>query len=63
MKLADAAAFSVLGLLDSADYPTVASDALGDGYDTPSLRVLAGEVDPIWSEIEPLFNSCLLNRA
>ncbi len=57
MKLA--AAFYVLGKLISADLPGIAENALSQGADTPSLRILAGEQNPIMAEVGPLFEKCL----
>lgn len=43
MELKNFANEYVLGNIDANDLPTIAIDALVAGYDTPSLRLLAGE--------------------
>ncbi len=49
----------VLGLVPSEALPRIAVDALEAGFDTPSLRRLAGELRPILSETGPLFEETL----
>jgi len=55
MNLSLAAAKMVLGQLSSRDLVDIAMKALQEGFDSPSLAVLAGETAPIWSEVSPLF--------
>ncbi len=43
----------VLGHITSDQVPGIAVAALLAGFDTPTLRVLAGESSPIMSEVEP----------
>ncbi len=45
----------VLGHISSAVVPKIALEALEAGFDTPALRVLAGEVRPIASDVGPVF--------
>lgn len=44
-----------LDSLPSAELPKFASEALSAGYDSPSLRILAGEISPAMSDAAPLF--------
>jgi len=61
-SLEEAAAFWVLGLLPSDECPNVATEALVRGIDSPSLRLLAGELRPIASEVDPLFERSLVEN-
>jgi hypothetical protein len=54
-----AAAFWQLELLPSEQLPTIAVSALENGYDSPSLRILAGETERIASTVGPLFVKAL----
>lgn len=49
----------VLGLIPSEALPQIAVDALEAGFDTPSLRRLAGEMHPVLAETGPLFEEVL----
>lgn len=55
MELKLAIAFWRLGRLTGDALAAAAGDALAAGHDSPSLRVLAGEVRPPLSDAEPLF--------
>ncbi len=46
-------------LLPSSELPTMAASALEAGLDSPSLRLLAGELHPTWAESGPLFHRAL----
>jgi hypothetical protein len=59
MNLKDAAKFWTFYPLPSEQLPEIAFDALAEGYDSPSLRALAGVTNPIMSEVEPLFRKAL----
>ncbi len=59
MNLKRAATFWTFYPLPSEQLPEIASDALAEGYDSPSLRTLAGVTNPIMSEVEPLFRKAL----
>ena len=39
--------------------PAIACEALADGFDSPSLTALAGEIEPVMSSIGPLFEAAL----
>lgn len=54
-----AAAMLVLDLLDSDHIVPVAERLLDSGYDSPSLRILAGEAAPIASVWLPLFRKAM----
>ncbi len=45
----------VLGHIPSAEVPRIAGEALEAGFDTPALRQLAGEKNPIMSDVGPVF--------
>ena len=49
----------VLDLLPSEEIPKVATEALVEGFDTPSLRIIAGISNPVLSEIKPIFEKAL----
>jgi hypothetical protein len=49
----------ILDLLPSEEIPGFATEALTEGLDTPSLRILAGFNNPILSEIGPIFEKAL----
>jgi hypothetical protein len=55
LDLREAAAFWELELLPSEDLPEIAVSALEKGYNSPSLRILAGEIERIASTVGPLF--------
>lgn len=55
----EAAAFYKLSLLPSKVLPELATHWLTEGLDTHSLVLLAGETDPIMSDVGPLFESAL----
>lgn len=59
MDLEIAAAYWSLGMLTSNKLPEIATAALLEGLDSPSLRILAGEYDPIMAEVGPLFERAL----
>ena len=59
MKLKDSLAFYKLKLIRSEQLPELATQALEDGLDTPSLRLLAGEFNPVMSEVGPLYENVL----
>lgn len=40
---------------DSGVLPDLGCRLLEEGYNSPSLRQLAGEIEPCWSDVEPLF--------
>jgi hypothetical protein len=46
-------------LLPSSELPGLATSALEAGLDSPSLRLLAGEMQPTWADSGPLFESAL----
>lgn len=46
-----------LGKLASEDVPWLAQDALSTGYDGPSIRRLAGMLNPVKADVEPLLSS------
>jgi hypothetical protein len=48
-----------LGTLQSGALPDVAAELLEAGQDTPSLRVLAGSVQPVMSDVGPVFEHAL----
>lgn len=48
-----------LDLLPSSELPALATSALEAGLDLPSLRLLAGELHPTWSDSGPLFERVL----
>jgi len=48
-----------LGRLPSEQLPQVATDWLAEGFDSPSLRQLAGVGSPVMSEVGPLFEKVL----
>ena len=48
-----------LGRLPSEQLPEVATDWLAKGFDSPSLRQLAGVGSPVMSEVGPLFEKVL----
>lgn len=50
-----AAAKRKLGVLTSTELRDFAMTALENGTDSPSLRILAGERDPVMRDIEPVF--------
>lgn len=54
-----AAAMLVLALLDGDHIVPVAERLIDSGYDSPSLRILAGEVAPIASDWLPLFRKAM----
>ena len=49
----------VLGLIPSEALPRIATDALEDGLDSPSLRDLAGDLHPTLGAAGPLFEKIL----
>ena len=59
MDMSEAEAFWVLGLLPKERVPAIAQDALEAGFDTPSLRILAGlttyELDEVASRFKEDF--------
>jgi hypothetical protein len=55
VDLTTAHAYAVLGQLPAEDIPAIAVDALVDGLDTPTLRVLAGLVDGTPADARELF--------
>ena len=55
LNLSDAASFWQLGLLPSEVLPLIAANALEKGFDSPSLRILAGEMEKVASTVGPLF--------
>ena len=59
LDLSDAAAFWQLELLPSEDLPPIAANALEKGLDSPSLRILAGEMEKVASIVGPLFLAAL----
>ncbi len=59
MDLESAASLRVSELIPAADLPRVAVDALEMGFDSPALRILAGELDPDVGERERLFAKAL----
>jgi hypothetical protein len=59
MDLESAASFWVLRLLRSEDLPAIAVDALEAGFDTPALRILAGERDSDAGELDMLWRKVL----
>ena len=59
MNLELAICFWVLDLLPSEEIPEIAADALADGMDSRTLRIMAGERNPSWFEIAPLFQKVL----
>ncbi len=48
-----------LGTLHGGRLPAIAVELLVAGRDTPSVRLLAGSVQPIMSEVGPLFERAL----
>ena len=48
-----------LGYLASEELPRIALAWLSTGLDSPSLRILAGESQPIMSEVGPMFERAL----
>ncbi len=48
-----------LGQLPSEQLPRIALQWLEAGWDSPTLRILAGETNPIMSEVGPMFNDVL----
>ena len=54
-----AAARHILGHLSSREVPSLATAALEAGVDTPELRILAGQTDEPWSQIETRFHAVL----
>jgi hypothetical protein len=60
MNLHTLAAKYRLGLVSADDLPKVGIDALTDGLDTPSLRLLAGESSSDCEEARRLFEKSLI---
>jgi hypothetical protein len=56
----NAIALYVLELLPSSLLPKLAENWLIQELDSPSLRILAGENNPIMSDVGPLFEKSLL---
>lgn len=54
-----AASKLLLGLISALDLPDVAADALEDGFDSPSLRLLAGSTESDVDETRPLLAQAL----
>ena len=48
-----------LGRIYSEQLPQIALQWLEDGFDSPTLRILAGETNPIMSEVGPIFERVL----
>jgi hypothetical protein len=63
LNLEQAAAFRALGLLPSWALPSIAVRALEHGSDSPGLRLLAGETEPIESTVGPIFARALAELA
>ena len=59
LELSDGAAFWVMDLLPADRLPGIASRALEDGHDSPSLRRLAGETERIRSTLGPIWECSL----
>ena len=59
LDIREAAAFWQLGLLISEELVEIAILALENGYDSRSLRILAGETEIIGSTVDPLFVKAL----
>jgi hypothetical protein len=59
ISLQDAAAFWEMKLLPGECLPVVATHALEEGYDSPSLRRLAAETETLASTLGPLFTKAL----
>ena len=59
MDMKDASGFYVMGHFRGDDLPPIATDALAEGFDSASLRVLAGEMNPAMSDAGPLFERSL----
>ena len=59
ISLQDAAAFWEMQLLPNDCLPAIATHALAEGYDSPSLRRLAGETETLASTLGPLFTKAL----
>ena len=59
MNLNEAVAFYKLDLIKSEKLPEIASDALEASYDSPSLRLRAGELNPIMSTVGPMFEKTI----
>jgi len=54
------AAYWSLGQLNSEALPRLAQEALENGLDSPSIRMLAGEQNPIMSDAAPVFEQALV---
>jgi len=54
------AAYWSLGQLKSEALPRIAQEALEEGLDSPSVRMLAGEQNPIMSDAGPVFEQVLI---
>ena len=54
-----AVALWALGRLYSEQLPVIAYEWLEAGWDSPTLRMLAGERNPIMSEVGPMFDKAL----
>jgi hypothetical protein len=59
METEIAAAHWSLGYLRSEQLPQIALTWLQAGFDSPAMRILAGESKPIMSEVGPLFERVL----
>ncbi len=59
ISLQDAAAFWEMKLLPGECLPAIATHALEEGYDSASLRLLAGETDTLASTLGPLLAKAL----
>lgn len=59
MELHMAVILYALERLESCQLPQIATDALAKGYDSPSLRLLAGEMNPTMADSFPLFERIL----
>lgn len=59
----EVAALYALGYMPSESMPKLATRWLVEGLDTPSMRLLAGETNPIMSDVAPLFEAVLQELA
>ena len=59
METVIAAAYWSLGYLRSEQLPQIASAWMEAGLDSPTMRVLAGESQPIMSEVGPMYAQML----
>lgn len=55
----EASALYQLDMLKSSDLVEVAEEWLMQDFDSPSIVTLAGVMNPVMSEVGPLFESCL----